>query len=93
MKRIFIVNKKKFIGFIITVIVAIIATINVNLNANREALSDIFLANVEVLATSETPSEVCQEFCRTSSGNTCELKGEFATLRCFNMTKKGIIAK
>ena len=59
MKKLFITNKKKIFILIGTMIIAVFATINVNLNSNRVFLSDLCLENVEALAQGEGDPLIC----------------------------------
>ena len=46
-------NKKKFFGFIAIVVLAVIATVNVNLASQERGVSDLAYANTEALADDE----------------------------------------
>ena len=53
---------KKILGGIAIVAIAVVAAINMNVNSNRDELSDISLANVEALARDEI-NPVCPNGC------------------------------
>jgi hypothetical protein len=65
--------KKKILGGIAVLAIAVVAAMNVNLNTTNADLSDTSLANVEVLAYGETTITACLSLwgtCTLPSGTT-----------------------
>ena len=86
MKEKLLTNKKKIIVLIIAMFVAIIATINVNINSNRQVLSDMFLANVEALAKNEYGTcVICGQTSCDCYGNSdwCSISCYYSPGRCW----------
>ena len=76
--------KKKLFSSIVAMVVTVITVYNVSLSTKGDGLSDISLANVEALAQESIPAQACAYYCCSNAGSTCEVKAEFATLRCFD---------
>ena len=74
--------KKKIFGSIAVLAIAVIATFNVNVNAQESGLSDVSLDNVEALA-SETSSGHCSRLCWSSPVWYCVLESSTSYIYCF----------
>lgn len=59
--------KRRILGIIVTVAIAVAATWNFNQEKNEIVISELALANVEALANGESSS--CSDSCKEWSGN------------------------
>jgi hypothetical protein len=62
--------KKVILGGVAAIVVAVLATVNVNLNSQNDNLSDLVLANVEALAQNEGGGGTSVGVCYMRAGHT-----------------------
>ena len=79
--------KKKLLGMVVVVVVAIVAGYNVYISQNETKLSDLVLANVEAFAWGgETSGSYYLHPCPTHAGSECSSKKYDEGNRCAKLT-------
>ncbi|MFR0677014.1 NVEALA domain-containing protein [Dysgonomonas mossii] len=79
--------KKKIIGSITVMAIAAVAAFNINLSNPDKGLSNISLANVEALASSEGGS-LCSQYCTSSNSYHCHGQNSSMEFTCYYMRVK-----